>query len=156
MSSLHLHHSRGVPALGGVPQLVAAHHVRQACEAEHQVLLLLVLQVDDVGEVSEAGGAVGGVEAPVEVLTLVIIRHRYWRYLNPRPALCWSSGCRKQTQASWALRSSVESWSPPLSSSRPGWRPSSSASESWPASCRKCRRPSSRPLGLCRQTAVSL
>ena len=55
MSSLHLHHSRGVPALGGVPHLVAAHHVGQAGETEHQVLLLPVLQVDDIGEVGETG-----------------------------------------------------------------------------------------------------
>ena len=65
-----LHDSRGVAPLGGVPHLVAAHHVRQAGEAEHQVLLLPLLQVDDVGEVGQAGGAVLSVEAPVKVLPI--------------------------------------------------------------------------------------
>ena len=76
---VHLHGRRGVPPLGWVLHLVAAHHVRQAGEAEHQVLLLPLLQVDDVGEVGQAGGAVGRVEAPVQVLPII----------RNDPTICW-------------------------------------------------------------------
>ena len=154
-----LHHSRGVPSLGWVPHLVAAHHLRQPSELEHQVLLLPVLQVDDVGEVSQTRRAVSGVEAPVEVLAMIIINDRLVLEpcdLVPRLSVCSSSGCRSRTLARWAWWSSARYFSPARSSSRAEWCPSSSGSESWPAGRRSCRKPSGPQRGLGRRTTVSL
>ena len=68
LAQVVLQQGRGVAPTGGVPQLVPTHQVGQPGELEDQLGLLLVLRVDDVGEVGEAGRAVGRVESPVRVL----------------------------------------------------------------------------------------
>ena len=65
---IDLQDSRGVAPPGGVDNMVAAHQVRYPGEPEDQLLLPPVLLLEDVGVVGQAGGAVGGVEAPVLVL----------------------------------------------------------------------------------------
>ena len=61
-------HSWTAASTGGVHCPHPSHHLRQTSHVQHQVLLLLVLQVHDVGEVSQAWSAVVSVERPVRIL----------------------------------------------------------------------------------------